>query len=65
MLTVNGDPLPWTPDLTVRGILVARNYKFPLLVITVDGALIQPRDYDTTPVLDGAEVSVIHLMSGG
>lgn len=65
MITVNGEREPWTPGLTVRGVLALKNYKFPLLIIHVDGVLVAPRDYDATPVPDGADVKVIHLLSGG
>lgn len=65
MITVNGDPLDWTPGMTVRDVLRARNYKFPLLIIKVDEVLVPPKAYDDTPVPDGAEVSVLHLISGG
>ena len=65
MITVNGDQAAWTPGMTVKDVLTLKNFKFPLLVIKLDDALIQPRDYPTTPVPDGAMVSVIHLMSGG
>jgi sulfur carrier protein len=65
MIKVNGDPLPHTPGMTVRQVLQERNFKFPLLVIRIDGVFV-PRDaYDTTEVPDGADVQVIHLMSGG
>ncbi|BDU75155.1 sulfur carrier protein ThiS [Mesoterricola sediminis] len=65
MITVNGDRLDWTEGMTIRDVLRVRNYKFPLLVIKVDDALVQPRAYDTTTVPDGAVVSVVHLLSGG
>jgi len=65
MLQVNGDPLEWREGMTVRDILVARNYRFPLLIVTVGDALIARQDYDTTTVPDGVEVKVVHLMSGG
>ena len=39
--------------------------RFPLLIITVNGELVQPKAYDSTLVPDGAEVQVVHLMSGG
>jgi thiamine biosynthesis protein ThiS len=41
------------------------NYTFKLLVIKINGTLVKKDKYDTTPVPDGAEVAVIHLMSGG
>jgi len=65
MIQVNGDPLPWTPDLTVRGMLVAKNYKFPLVIVSIDDLQVDKADYDTTPVQDGAVVQVMHLISGG
>jgi len=65
MIQVNGDPLEWTPGMTVRGVLRAKKYNFPLLVISIDGNQVQRADYDTTPVPDGAVVQVIHLLSGG
>ncbi|WLT32162.1 sulfur carrier protein ThiS [Geothrix sp. PMB-07] len=51
--------------MTVRDVLTARNYRFPMLVIHVDDALIQKADYDSTTIPDGAVVKVIHLISGG
>jgi len=65
MIQVNGDPLAWTPGLTVRGVIKAKNYLFPLLIVDIDGVRVDPPDYDATPVPDGASVQVIHLLSGG
>ncbi len=65
MIRVNGDEYPWTAGMTVRDVLIACKYKFPLLVIKLNGRLIQRDAYDTTEVPDGAEMSVVHLMSGG
>jgi thiamine biosynthesis protein ThiS len=65
MLQVNGDPLEWTPDMTVRGVLRAKNYRFPLVVVSVDGVQVPREAYDSTPVPDGSVVQVLHLLSGG
>lgn len=65
MIQINGDGMEWQDGLTVRGVLVYRNFRFPLLIITVNGELVQPKAYDETLVPDGAEVQVVHLMSGG
>ena len=65
MLMVNGEPLDYTPEMTVADILRVRGYIFPLLIVNIDGVHV-PRDrYATTPVPDQADVQVIHLMSGG
>ena len=65
MITVNGDPMQHKAGMTVRDVLKERNYVFPLLVVRVDGKLIAREDYDGARVADGADVQVIHLMSGG
>ena len=65
MILVNEEPLDWHAGMTVRDILRARNYRFPMLVIHVNDVLVHKRDYDATTVPDGAVVKVIHLISGG
>jgi len=65
VIVVNEEPLDWHEGMTVRDILRAKNYRFPMLIIHVNGALIAKPDYDTTTVPDSAIVQVIHLISGG
>lgn len=65
MIVVNEEPLHWHEGMTVRDIIRARNYRFPMLVVHVGDTLIQKQDYDTATVPDGAVVKVIHLISGG
>jgi len=62
---VNGDKMDWTPGMTVRDILKARNYVFRMLVVQVNGELVKRGTYDTAVVPDGATVDVIHMISGG
>jgi thiamine biosynthesis protein ThiS len=65
MIRVNGDPMEWQEGMTVRDVIVARNYKFPLLIVTIDGHLVARTAYDATTIPDDATVRVLHLMSGG
>jgi thiamine biosynthesis protein ThiS len=65
MIQVNGDPLAWTDGMTVRDVLTLKRYTFPMLVITVNDSVVERRAYDTTVIPDGANVRVVHLMSGG
>jgi thiamine biosynthesis protein ThiS len=65
MIQVNEEPLDWHAGMTVRDVLRARNYRFPMLIIHIDEVLIPKTDYDTTTIPDGAVVKVIHLISGG
>jgi thiamine biosynthesis protein ThiS len=65
MITVNGEPMSWRPGLTVADILEIRNYIFRMLVIQVNGELVKRGTYDKAVVPDGANVEVIHMISGG
>ena len=51
--------------MTVRDVLRAKNYIFPLVIVTVDGTLVPRGSYDVASVPDGADVKVVHLISGG
>jgi len=65
MLLVNKEPLDWHEGMTVRDVLKARNYRFPMLVIHINDVLVPKAAYDTTTIPDAAVVQVIHLISGG
>jgi len=65
MIHVNGDSMEWRSGMTVRDVLDARNFKFPLLIVSIDGAVVPRPDYGTTSVPDGSDVQVMHLTSGG
>jgi sulfur carrier protein len=55
------------PDesLTVRQLLDRKGWNFPLLIVQVNGVLVERADYETTVVRDGGEVDLHHLVSGG
>jgi len=65
MIKVNGDPLEWQDGMTVQGILDAKKFKFPMLIVTIDEEHIPKEHYAATVVPDGTDVKVIHLLSGG
>jgi sulfur carrier protein len=66
MITVNNrDKIPWREGMTVRDVLRAMNYDYALIVVSVDGALVEKDAYATHPVPDGAQVQVIHVAHGG
>ena len=57
--------MDWHQGMTVRDILTAKNYTFRMLVTKINGTLVKRVDYETAIVPDGADVKVIHLISGG
>jgi sulfur carrier protein len=65
MITVNGDPLDWRPGMTVADILKIRSFIFRMLAVQVNGQLVPRGTYDKAVVPDGADVQVIHMISGG
>jgi sulfur carrier protein len=65
MIQVNGEPLEWHEGMTVRDVLTAKKYVFPMLIITIDGKMVSRQDYNKTSVRDGATLEVVHLLSGG
>ena len=66
MITVNGDKFEWHEGLTVQDILNAKNYTFRMISVWINGEVVQNRgDYSVTPVPDGVEVEIIHMISGG
>ena len=64
-ITVNGNTVEWNEGMTVRDVLTVMNYTFRMLVIRVNGSIVKKENWGTFNVPEGADVSVIHLMSGG
>jgi sulfur carrier protein len=65
MITVNGREMPWTDGTTVAALLKEAGFVFPLLVVRVNGALVERGEYGRCAVSDGDSIEVVHLMSGG
>jgi sulfur carrier protein len=65
MITVNTEPMDWREGMTVSDILKARNYVFRMIAVQVNGELVPRGTYEKTIVPDGADVQVIHMISGG
>jgi sulfur carrier protein len=65
MITVNGTPIEWRDGMTVADILKVKNYIFRMIAVQVNGELVKRGTYDQASVPDGADVQVIHMISGG
>ena len=64
-ITVNNSIIDWEEIMTITRILKIMNYTFKMLVVKADGKLIKKNEYESTIVSPGADVKVIHLISGG
>jgi sulfur carrier protein len=66
MITVNGEEMAWRDGMTVRDVLDEKNFTFPMISVWINGKPVRDRkDYAITPVPDGGEIEVIHMISGG
>ena len=65
MITVNGEGMDWREGMTIADILKARNYIFRMIAVFINGDLIKRGTYEKAVVPDGADVQVIHMISGG
>lgn len=51
--------------MSVDGMLKAMRYSFPLIIVKVNGALVERSAYATSPIAEGDVVEMYHLVSGG
>ncbi len=51
--------------LTVSELLKVKNFTFKMLVIKINGKLIEKPQYDSAAIAEGDDVQVLHLISGG
>lgn len=65
MIRVNGDPMEWDEGMTVQDILDRKNFTFRMLSVWIDERAVAARDFKSARIPDGANVQVIHMISGG
>jgi len=66
MIIVNNrDKIEWHKGITVRDVLNAMGYDFPVIAISVNNEYISPDDFDSFTVPDSADFKAIHIMHGG
>jgi sulfur carrier protein len=65
MIRVNEEEMEWEAGMTVQDVLERRKYTFPMIVVKVDDKVVRKDAFASTQVPDGADIKVIHLISGG
>jgi len=65
MITVNNTDHPFKPGMTIKSLLEEKNFVFPLLVVKLNGRVVEDADFAVTTVSDGDNVVVMHLLAGG
>ncbi len=65
MITVNNRSVEHEKGMTVTFLLEKLNYKWPMLIVRINGKLIDNKQFPTAIIEDGDNVDAIHMMSGG
>ena len=65
MILVNGRKQEWYEGMTVVSLLKDLNYTYPILVIRVNGDLVDKENYDSTYINKDDDVKIIHPIAGG
>ena len=65
-ITLNNNPEEFPADtITVEKLLAVKNYTFKMLIIKINGKLVSKDGYGKAVIVDGDDVMVLHLISGG
>jgi len=65
-ITLNNRPEQFNAvRLTISEILSLKNFTFKMLVVKVNGVLIKKPEYTLAEVIDGDNVQILHMISGG
>ena len=65
-ITLNNRPETFDAcELSITEIMQRMNFHFKLLVVKLNGGLIDKKDYASTLVREGDDLLIIHLVSGG
>jgi sulfur carrier protein len=65
-ITLNSSPETYPePSLSLAEILARKRWSFPLVIVKVNGELVERGRYAERSVSEGDEVEAYHLVSGG
>ena len=65
MILINGNEVAFEEGMTVKKLLAKMNYTFPMIIVRVNGKLVNKEDWETFLVPRGAKVQALHQIAGG
>lgn len=65
MILINGNEVAFEEGMTVKKLLAKMNYTFPMIIVRVNGKLVNKEDWETFVVPPGAKVQALHQIAGG
>jgi sulfur carrier protein len=65
-IILNNTPESLEADrLTVNELLKVKKFSFKMLIVKINGKLVKKDAYDQEVIVDGDNVNVLHLITGG
>ena len=61
----NRDPLDWKEGMTVQDVLDLMGFTYKLIMVTVNGQMVEDDEFEQFNIPDNADVKVIHIHHGG
>lgn len=65
MIKVNKEDMEYQEGMTIEDVLREKKYTFRMITVIVNGRVIPKDQYATYRIMDGDNVDVVHIMSGG
>jgi sulfur carrier protein len=65
MISLNGDPFEWWEGMTVQDVLNLKQYPMTMIVVALNGEMVNRGEYASTPVPDEGNIWIVQAMSGG
>ena len=65
MIRINEETIEWREGMTVRDAMNEVKYSFPLVIVSVNGKVIEQKNLDKHIINDNDKIKVFHLISGG
>jgi len=65
MIRLNNRDFEWQNEMTVKSLMELKKFTFPKIIVTINDVLIEDTKYAETPIMDGDDVKIIHLLAGG
>ena len=65
MIKVNNRDFEWQAGMTIKSLMELKKYTFPKIMVQINNVLIDETKYAETPIKDGDDVKIIHLLAGG
>ncbi len=64
-IRVNGKTVELDDVATVSGLLAHYKLEQKILVVERNGEIVDRSAYETTPILDGDRIEIVHFVGGG